>query len=226
MIKKGIFEFIGTFFLIFFGCGSIILNNIRNSGAFLVGLSFGITLMAMIYISGKVSGAHFNPAISFTFFVMGEIRFAELIVYTISQLLGGLLSVFFLVLIFGRNFNYTELYVENSIISATDLNENGIIIILEFIFAFIVMFLYSKATIDGKIKSKFAPFFIGGIFCIGAAFLVNIDKAGLNVVRIIVTSLYNFKWQYFIYYICAHWVGTFLGGITYSFVNQLKRFKN
>ena len=68
MIKKGIFEFIGTFFLIFFGCGSIILNNIRNSGALLVGLSFGITLMAMIYISSKVSGAHFNPAISFTFF--------------------------------------------------------------------------------------------------------------------------------------------------------------
>lgn len=223
MIKKIVAEFIGTFFIIFLGCGTIILNNIRNIGAIAVGLSFGITLMAMIYLFGKISGSHFNPAVSFTFFVMGQIKILELLLYIISQFFAGILACFFLVLIFGKNFIYTKLSVENMISSATDLSPIGIVVIIETILSFIIMFLYTKATNNGKIKSKIDAFFIGSIFFVSVIFLTNINNIGLNTIRIVVPSLYNFKFEYIFYYLGANWTGTFLGGISYYFINKLKK---
>lgn len=223
MIKKAISEFIGTFFLIFFGCASIILNRITNTGVVFVGLSFGITLIVMINLFGKISGAHFNPIISFTFFIMNQIKFIEFVLYTIFQILGGIISCFFLVLIFGRNFFHTELMVENIITSNTDLTPIGIIVVLEFIFSFIIMFLYTKVTINGKIKDKFAPFFIGFIYFVSSIFLINIDRIGLNIIRILIPSLYNFKFDYVLYYLAGNGIGTFLGGISYHFFNKANR---
>lgn len=222
MIKKIIAEFIGTFFIIFLGCGIIILNDIKNIGIVSIGGAFGITLMVMIYLFGKISGANFNPAISFTFFIMGELKIIELIFYIISQLLAGLVASFFLILIFAQNFRSTILFVNQDIASLTDFNPIGIIIIPEIIFSFIIMFLYAKVTRNGKINSKRSSFFIGGMFFISTIFLISIDRIGLNSIRIFIPSLFNFSWKYIFYYLSANWIGTFLGGISYYFINKIK----
>jgi len=64
-LPQCIAEFIGTFFLISFGCGAIILSELGNShlGPF-IPIIFGGTVTVMIYTVGHISGAHFNPAVT------------------------------------------------------------------------------------------------------------------------------------------------------------------
>ena len=62
-MRNYIQEFLGTFFLIFIGVGSIILNDITgNMSNLFIGITFGLTVMVIVYLFGHKSGAHFNPA--------------------------------------------------------------------------------------------------------------------------------------------------------------------
>ena len=73
-MKKYISEFIGTFILVLIGCGVAVI-----SGANLVAtsLAFGLTLLALIYTVGNVSGAHLNPAVSFAKLLTNDISFKD-----------------------------------------------------------------------------------------------------------------------------------------------------
>ena len=74
-IKKYIAQFIGTFALVFFGAGSIIINQlsaglILHAGIFVI---FGLVVLIMSLAFGSISGAHINPAVSFGFFIEGQL---------------------------------------------------------------------------------------------------------------------------------------------------------
>lgn len=61
-------EFIGTFFLVFAGCGSVAVNKIYGSVSFPgICMVWGLIVMVMVYSVGHISGAHFNPAVTLTF---------------------------------------------------------------------------------------------------------------------------------------------------------------
>ena len=68
-IEKPLAEFVGTFALVFVGCGAIMVHQIHEiSGAHLnISLCFGLVIMVMIYACGHISGAHFNPAVTLAF---------------------------------------------------------------------------------------------------------------------------------------------------------------
>ena len=70
-MKKYIAEFIGTFILVFFGTGSVIVNEQFNNQLGLLGIAFtfGIIIMAIIYSLGNISGAHINPAVTITLLI-------------------------------------------------------------------------------------------------------------------------------------------------------------
>src|SRR5271167_485109 len=93
--KKLAAEFIGTFWLVFGGCGAAVLDAAfpqLGIGFLGVAFAFGLTVMTMVYCIGHISGAHLNPAVSVGL-VLGK-RFppAELIPYVIAQVLGAMLS--------------------------------------------------------------------------------------------------------------------------------------
>ena len=83
--QKLIAEFLGTFGLVFFGCGTAIFTN--NIVA--IALAFGLSIVAAAYTIGKISGAHLNPAVSFAMFFDGRMSLSDAIAYSVSQIVGS-----------------------------------------------------------------------------------------------------------------------------------------
>ena len=95
LLKKAIAEFIGTFTLVFVACGVA-----AATGGSLVAtsLAFGLTIVAMAYSVGRVSGCHINPAVSLGCLLTNRMNVKDFVVYVISQILGGFAGA---VLVFG-----------------------------------------------------------------------------------------------------------------------------
>ncbi|MEE9408228.1 MAG: aquaporin Z [Polaribacter sp.] len=101
-MKKYFAEFVGTFWLVFGGCGSAIFAaGFPELGIGFVGVSlaFGLTVLTMAYAVGHISGGHFNPAVSFGLWAGGKFSAKELLPYIASQLIGAILAAAALYLI-------------------------------------------------------------------------------------------------------------------------------
>ena len=101
LTKKMVAECIGTFTLVFGGCGTAIFAG--GSVGFLgVAIAFGLTVVAMAYGLGHISGAHLNPAVSFGCFVNGRMSGKEFGAYVGAQVIGGIIAAAILALIAGQ----------------------------------------------------------------------------------------------------------------------------
>jgi aquaporin Z len=101
MTKKLAAEFVGTLMLVLFGCGSAVLAGFGIIGQEGIAWSFGLTIMALFYVIGPISGCHLNPAVSLGVWIGGgeRITTAELIGYWIVQILGAVVGAGVLLLI-------------------------------------------------------------------------------------------------------------------------------
>lgn len=111
-MKKLFAEFFGTFWLVFGGCGSAIFAAaFPNLGIGFAGvaLAFGLTVLTMAYAVGHISGAHFNPAVSFGLWAGGKFSGKDLLGYIIAQLLGGIVAAGFLYLIISGKEGFTDI---------------------------------------------------------------------------------------------------------------------
>ena len=88
MWKRGFTEFIGTFTMVFVGCGSVALNRSPLE----ISLAFGIIVSLMILSLGRFSGAHINPAVSIAFWRRGDLSNKDTISHVVGQLCGGALA--------------------------------------------------------------------------------------------------------------------------------------
>ncbi len=112
-LSQYIAEGIGVFFLVLFGCGSIVLSqinpNLLNNNA--IPFVFGFIVMIMIYSVGHISGAHFNPAVTISFYFQRKIKLNKAIGYIVFQLVGALLASFLHFLLWsnsGHEFGMTQ----------------------------------------------------------------------------------------------------------------------
>ena len=95
MMRKLSAELIGTFWLVFGGCGSAVLAAAYPElgiGFVGVSLAFGLTVMTMAYAVGGISGGHFNPAVSLGLAVSGRFSWGELIPYWVAQVIGAFIA--------------------------------------------------------------------------------------------------------------------------------------
>lgn len=88
-LKKYAAEFIGTFVLVLFGCGSAATAG-GELGYLGIALAFGLSIVAMAYVIGPISGCHINPAVSLAMFMSRKLKGADFIGYVISQILGAI----------------------------------------------------------------------------------------------------------------------------------------
>jgi aquaporin Z len=104
VMKKYAAEFIGTFSLVLFGCGSAVIAGISGTGPSGIGLlgismAFGFAVVAMAYAIGGISGCHINPAVTIGVLTAGKISVKDATGYIIAQCLGGILGAAILYLI-------------------------------------------------------------------------------------------------------------------------------
>lgn len=104
--RKYVAELIGTLVLVLMGCGSAVL-----AGAYIgfVGISFafGLSLLAMVYTIGGISGCHINPAVSLSMFAAGKMRARDTVIYIMAQCAGAVLGATVLYLIAVGNPGYS-----------------------------------------------------------------------------------------------------------------------
>lgn len=88
-MKKYWAELIGTFALVLVGCASVVIAG-KYVGFIGVSFAFGLTLLAMVYAIGNISGCHVNPAVTIAMLVAGRIKWKEAILYIVSQCIGAI----------------------------------------------------------------------------------------------------------------------------------------
>lgn len=90
MWKRGSIEAMGTFAMVFVGCGSVALERSPLE----ISLAFGAIVALVIIVIGRLSGAHINPAVSIAFYYRGDLSSQDTVAHVIGQLFGGLLAGF------------------------------------------------------------------------------------------------------------------------------------
>ena len=89
--QKYVAEFLGTFALVFVGCGSAVVAG-KYIGFTGIAFAFGLTVLAMVYAIGNISGCHINPAISVAMLVAGKMKGKDALMYIIAQCLGAIIG--------------------------------------------------------------------------------------------------------------------------------------
>ena len=102
--KQAFAEFLGTFVLVLFGTGVAVMTSVfTEQNVLYTALAFGLSVVAMAYAVGHVSGGHFNPAVSFAFFLKKQLDSKGLLVFVASQLVGALLASLLLSVMLGSS---------------------------------------------------------------------------------------------------------------------------
>ena len=156
-MKKYLAECIGTATLVILGCGTAMLvgcDAVNGGGYILTALAFGLTIVAMAYSIGNISGCHINPAVSLGVLLSGGMSAGEFIGYVISQCIGALAGSGILALIFklGNVTDMTGGFGSNGLSGVGGNAIAGLVveIVLTFIFVIAILGVTSKKANHGS----------------------------------------------------------------------------
>jgi aquaporin Z len=178
MSKKLTAEVIGTFVLVFFGCGAAVIGG-TAIGFTGISLAFGLAIVAAAYGLGAISGAHLNPAVSFGMVAAGRMSIRDAISYSIAQIIGAILAAGVLYLIASGSTGWTGGLGANGY-GTGYLGEYSLTAAL--MFEVVMTFLF-VTVILGATGSGSAPGFAGlaiGL-TLAAIHLVGINVTGVSV---------------------------------------------
>lgn len=212
IMKKYISEFIGTFALVFFGTGAVIVNQQTDGSLGLIGISaaFGIIISAMIYVFGSVSGAHFNPAVTIGLALGKLMPKNEVPGYVVSQILGGLIASCILALLFPNNLSLGGTVPSGAILQSFSI---------EFILTFFLMITILGVT--SKKEFSNVSGLIIGIMVTGMILLAGpISGGSFNPARSIAPAIVSCQLETIWIYILAPTLGAMLGMLVWLFFNK------
>lgn len=213
--KRALAECIGTFWLVFGGCGSAVLAATfphLGIGFLGVALAFGFTVLTMAYAIGHISGCHLNPAVSFGLAAGGRFRVAELLPYITAQVLGGITAAGMLYLIAsGREgFNLSGGFAANGYAAHSPGGYSLVsCFVAETVLSLFFVLIIMGAT-DRRAPANFAPIAIGlGLTLIH---LIGIPVTNLSVNPARSTGPAIFVGGWAIAQLWLFWAAPILGG--------------
>ncbi len=201
-------EFVGTFFLVF------TIGLTAMSGTPMAPIAIGSVLMAMVYMGGHISGAHYNPAVSVAILIRGKMEIRDLVPYVLSQISGAILASLAVMLIVGDTF------------APAPAPEAGLVVVLlaEALFTFALsLVVLNVATDDATADNSFYGLAIGftvmaGAFAVGGisggVFNPAVGSGPILVDALMGDGAFDQLWIY--------WVGPLLGAVAAAGVFDLQ----
>ncbi|QRM55985.1 aquaporin Z [Sinorhizobium sp. BG8] len=226
MLKKLSAEFLGTFWLVFGGCGSAVLAaGFPGLGIGFVGvaLAFGLTVLTMAYAVGGISGGHFNPAVSVGLTVAGKFPASSLLPYIVVQVAGAIVAAAVLYGIatgkpgfelggFASN-GYGEHSPGGYALTSALVTE----VVMTFMFIFIIL-----GATSGRVPAGFAPIAIGLALTLIHLVSIPVTNTSVNPARSTGVALFVGDWalgQLWLFWL-APIVGGALGGVAWKAVGE------
>ena len=210
-------EFIGSFVLVFAGTGAIILDDVTHGiiGVTGIGLTFGLAVTAMIYVFGPVSGAHINPAVTFTLWLARLLSPKRLIPYIAFQCAGAIMASIFLRLIFSSHPTLGATIPHGS---------SGQSFILEFFLTFILIFSIFAVS-KNVCSTKIAPaLMIGIVVGCEATFAGPISGASMNPARSLGPAIVSGHLEYLWIYVVAPMLGGVSAMLAWSGLSKCSQY--
>jgi aquaporin Z len=178
-MKKYVAEFFGTLVLVLFGCGIAVFS---KADLVPTALAFGLSLVAMAYAVGPVSGCHVNPAVSLAMAMNGRITWPEFFGYILSQFLGG---------IAGAAILFSIIYSTGANPYRTGLGQNGYAgsisllgaLIVEAILTFVFVVVILTATSENSSAGKKSGIIIGLTLTLVHLLGIRITGTSVNPAR-------------------------------------------
>lgn len=201
-MKKYYAEIIGTFAMVFCGCGAMTINEITNGSITHVGvaITWGLIVMAMIYAFGEISGAHFNPAVTIGFAFAKKFSWNLVPKYILAQAIGGIFAAFLLWFLFPESQFLGETRPADGFPAYKAA-------ILEFLLTFFLMVVIINVSTGSKEIGTMAAIAVGGVILLEAMFAGPMTKASMNPIRSIAPALFTGNFQYLWLYITAPILG-------------------
>lgn len=205
--RKILSEVIGTYTLVFFGTLSVVVTlliaqgvettNIFNIGIgalggvgdwLSIGFAFAMPLIAAIYAFARISGAHFNPAVTIGLWSIKKFPTKDVIPYIVSQIIGSLLATFTIVAILGKQ--ASTIGVLGSVAPFGDVTLLGVFI-AEFLGTFLLMYAIMAVAVDKNAQPGFAALIIGLVIIGIVVAIGNISGSGINPARSLTPMIGN-----------------------------------
>jgi aquaporin Z len=216
MVRRTTAEFIGTFWLVFGGCGSAVLAaKFPEVGIGLVGVSlaFGLTVLTMAYAVGSISGGHFNPAVTIGLFASGRIKGADVLPHIIAQVIGAILAAW--VLVYIASGNGTDVIAGG--LATNGYGEHspghyaaGPAFVTEVVMTFFFIIVILGST-DERVPVGFAPIPIGLALTIIHLVSIPVTNTSVNPARSTGPALFVGGWA--LQQLWMFWVAPILGAV-------------
>ncbi len=212
LLRRAVAEGLAAFALVFAGCGAIVTNATHHGilGAVGVSLVFGLVIMAMIYATGHLSGAHINPAVTAAFTLTRHFPRRDAVAYIAAQLAGASAAAFVLAAAWSEkpaNLGATVPTVG----AATAL-------LYETLLTAFLMFVIIAVATDTRAVGAAAALAIGGTVGLDALFGGPITGASMNPARSFGPALASGEWHEFWIYVVGPVLGAALGAFAYQFI--------
>jgi aquaporin Z len=215
-MKPSLAEFLGTFWLVFGGCGSAVLAcNFPDAGIGFVGvaLAFGLTLLTMAYTIGPISGCHINPAVSVGLWAAGRFPAGKLAPYIIAQVLGGIAAggVLYIIASGAPGFDLANGFASNGYGEHSPGGYSLTAAIVLEIVTTMFFVLVILAVTEKRVPAGFAPVAIGLALTLVHLISVPVTNASVNPARSTGVAVYVGDWA--MSQLWVFWVTPLIGAI-------------
>jgi aquaporin NIP len=210
--KRTLAEAFAAFALVFAGCGAIVTDAVNHGVLGVVGIAlvFGLVIMAMVYATGHLSGAHINPAVTGAFTLTRHLPAREAACYIVGQLAGATLAALALLAIWPDQ--PADLGATVPSIGA------GSALVYEVIMTAFLMFVIMAVATDTRAMGPAAAIAIGGTVGLDALFGGPVTGASMNPARSFGPALVSGQWTDFWIYLIGPLTGAALGALAYQVV--------